>query len=137
MLPQILACRPVQHSTSTSGSREPELRRWEHEQRRRGEQEGRMNEKGSERIGGAEFILCLAGLHFFCIWDVKRGALGDSLFFSLPISIWDLANNRCVCLACQPTSQQYCSLITNQHQPSATAKRTQRMRFGEEKIRNS
>ena len=26
-----------------------------------------------------------------------------------------------------PVSQQYCSLITNQHQPSATAKRTQRI----------
>ena len=26
-----------------------------------------------------------------------------------------------------PTSQQYCSLIANQHQPSATAKRTQRL----------
>ena len=28
---------------------------------------------------------------------------------------------RCVRLACQPTSQQYCSLILNQHQPSATS----------------
>ena len=28
---------------------------------------------------------------------------------------------RCVRLACQPTSQQYCSLIPNQHQPPATS----------------
>ena len=28
---------------------------------------------------------------------------------------------RCVCLACQPTSQQYCSFILNQHQPPATS----------------
>jgi len=28
---------------------------------------------------------------------------------------------RCVRLACQPTSQQYCSLILNQHQPPATS----------------
>ena len=51
--------------------------------------------------------------------------------------------SRCVRLACQPTSQQYCSLILNQHQPpvsqqycslltnqhqlSATTKRTQQM----------
>ena len=28
---------------------------------------------------------------------------------------------RCVCLACQPTSQQYYSLILNQHQPPATS----------------
>ena len=28
---------------------------------------------------------------------------------------------RCVRSTCQPTSQQYCSLILNQHQPSATS----------------
>ena len=48
-----------------AGAGSPSSAAGEHEQRRRGEQEGRMNEKGSERIGGAEFILCLAGLHFF------------------------------------------------------------------------
>ena len=31
---------------------------------------------------------------------------------------------RCVRLACQPTSQQYCSLILNQHQPPATRQST-------------
>jgi len=30
-------------------------------------------------------------------------------------------NYRCVRLACQPTSQQYCSLILNQHQPPGTS----------------
>ena len=30
-------------------------------------------------------------------------------------------SNRCVRLACKPTSQQYCSLILNQHQPPATS----------------
>ena len=56
-----------------------------------------------------------------------------------------LKKNRCVRLACQPTSQQYCSLIlnhhqlppsqqycpliTNQHQPSGTAKRTQQILY--------
>ena len=29
--------------------------------------------------------------------------------------------DRCVFLACHPTSQQYCSLILNQHQPPATS----------------
>ena len=32
-----------------------------------------------------------------------------------------LGDVRCVRLACQPTSQQYCSLILNQHQPPATS----------------
>jgi len=32
-----------------------------------------------------------------------------------------LGDIRCVRLACQPTSQQYCSLILNQHQPPATS----------------
>ena len=31
---------------------------------------------------------------------------------------------RCARLACQPTSQQYCSLILNQHQPPATSQST-------------
>ena len=83
---------------------------------------GRKNEwkrKWTHRRRGIHPVSCGATF-FFCIWDVKRGTLGDS-FFSLPISIWDLANNRCVCLACQPTSQQYCSLILNQHQQPATS----------------
>jgi hypothetical protein len=29
-------------------------------------------------------------------------------------------NNYCIRLACQPTSQQYCFLILNQHQPPVT-----------------
>ena len=62
-----------------AGAGSPSSAAGEHEQRRRGEQEGRMNEKGSERIGGAEFILCLFG-----------GTLGDSLFFPFPylFEIW-------------------------------------------------
>jgi len=36
-------------------------------------------------------------------------------------NVWILVfNNRCVRLACQPTSQQHCSLILNQHRPPIT-----------------
>jgi len=36
-------------------------------------------------------------------------------------NVWILVfNNRCVRLACEPTSQQHCSLILNQHRPPAT-----------------
>ena len=36
------------------------------------------------------------------------------------LDLW-LKDIRSVCLACQPTSQQYCSLIINSHQPPASS----------------
>jgi len=39
------------------------------------------------------------------------------------VKTWDLSlnYNRCIRLACQPTSLQYCSLILNQHQSPTTS----------------
>jgi len=56
-----------------------------------------MNEKGSERIGGAEFILCLAGLHFFFVFGMLKEVLLETVFFS-PSHIYLGFGKQSLCL---------------------------------------
>ena len=59
--------------------------------------------------------------------ESRRGSafcLGTKPAYLIPIQDMDLVKNHCVRMDCQPTSQQYCSLILNQHQPPASSQST-------------
>ena len=63
------------------------------------------------------FILSFLILIVVFVWLVSQPASSTVFSYQISTSHQLLA------------SQQYCSLITNQHQPSATTKRTQRLTF--------
>ena len=64
------------------------------------------------RRGPLSTLMCVWHQMSWCVTETtKRSCLAKHLAHRL----------RCVRLACQPTSQQYCSLILNQHQPPATS----------------